>query len=675
MRGKLVCLIAVLTGGCGATGVNDDPGSPVPDAGSQPDAFVFPDAAVLPALRVDYADPDHGPFVGGTEVTLRGRGFAKGMIVTIGGKLVEEADLELIDGQRAVIKTPAGVPGQAELRVTAGAHETVRENAFLYEPIYLEPAFGSTTGGTYVRLRGIGTAFAETDLVTLDGKPLQNVSIVNGQELVGYTPDGIAGFADLRVLTADGELVAEGGFRYEASVTQFMGGMGGGPIDGSVSVNVIDAFTGDGVPLASVVLGDPATSPYQGVADLFGQITFSAPDLRGPVVLSAGHKKYETGMMVGFDARDVSIFIQPLPLPPEQIPPSGPFGPGREPGTVSGDVVFGGATGLGTTQWDLVPEPRTETEIKRTYVFTTQRDIFSGAVDPGPGGTIDYQSGQESWQYNIPVRSSAFALVAIAGLFDPRTNAFTPYAMGVLRNVLVGPDEDRVDLSINIDIPLDSGMKVVLADVPGVVPEGPDEYRINALIDLGGEGVIRLPGGRAVFNGQKSAIMTGLAPIGGAISDASYTIVAGSYTARKSSPYSVRILRGVRDLGKPVTIDGFVGVPRFTSPAPGGGSTDHRLVITPYGGGVAPTFYDHRLRRLDNGHPVWRVISRGNVTDVPLYDLSLLGLPPPTTHEDLFWTTYGVTVQGGNFDTFNYGHTNANTWSAYSYDSATVAFE
>ena len=84
-------------------------------------------------------------------------------------------------------------------------------------------------------------------------------------------------------------------------------------------------------------------------------------------------------------------------------------------------------------------------------------------------------------------------------------------------------------------------------------------------------------------------------------------------------------------------------------------------------------FWDHRLRRNDNYNPVWRVISRGSITDVPLFDLSILGLPE-MTDEELNWTVYGVAVPGGNFDTWNYAQTNSNTWSAYTYDSTDVSF-
>lgn len=689
-RGVGAILTTVVLAAC-STVTDDAPRPTVADArpGPSVDAEVFPDAAPLAPLRLDYADPDHGPFIGETEVTLRGRGFTEGMSVFIGGRKVDPTDLEVVDAHRAVIQTPAGSPGAASIRIVSGENEITEPDGFLYEPIYVEPRAGAIAGGTYVRVRGLGTNFQPGDVVTFDGKPMTGMSVVNAQELAGYTPAGVSGKADVHVVpAASGDLFAEDAFTYEVTVDPLYAGFGGGPIDGIVNVTLLDAYTDDGIAMGVVVIGDPATSTTYGITDPFGSVTLNADGLRGPINVAAGHPAYESGEMIGFDAKNVAMYLQPLP-DPQPMPPPGPFPPGRSPGRVSGDVVFGGSTGIGTTDWDLVPEPRTETERKRTYVFTTARDVFTATVDPGAGGIIDFFPGDTEWSYNIPVRSSAFALVAVSGLYEPDLDpdgagpqpkgVFTPYAMGVLRNVLVGPGETINNLSITINIPLDTGIKVVLPDAPSVVDGvgkpgvGPNEYRVNALIDLGGEGVIRLPGSRAVFSDKRSTILTGLAPIGLAISDASYTIAAGAYSLT-GQPYSIRIVRGVRDLAKPVVVDGFVGVPRAPDIMGDEGIVLGRRLRAPLeGGGLLPTWRQHRLWRIDNGNPVWRIFSRGDLDEVPLYDLTRFGLPAMTS-EKLLWAEYTAVLPGGDFNTFNYGQTNANYWSAYSYSTFVASF-
>src|SRR5262245_6289445 len=88
-------------------------GTPYPiDAatGPQPDGAPV-DADPDPELFIEYLDPDHGPYAGGTETLLRGRGFTEGMTVLVGGRMVDPVDLEFIDERRAIIHTPPGDPG------------------------------------------------------------------------------------------------------------------------------------------------------------------------------------------------------------------------------------------------------------------------------------------------------------------------------------------------------------------------------------------------------------------------------------------------------------------------------------------------------------------------------------------------------------------------------------
>jgi hypothetical protein len=131
----------------------------------------------------------------------------------------------------------------------------------------------------------------------------------------------------------------------------------------------------------------------------------------------------------------------------------------------------------------------------------------------------------------------------------------------------------------------------------------------------------------------------------------------------------------VRDLSKPVVIDGFIGVQRAVDPPDAGSSANRRLVVELEGGSGSPTFRHYRLIDLENGAPVWRVIARGDRDTIPLYSLQRFGLPPMATGRELYWSAYSVHIPGGNFDTFNYGQLNANYWSAYSIATFSVAFE
>src|SRR5262249_8787579 len=264
------------------------------------------------------ADPSHGPFVAGTEVTLRGRGFASGMTGSVGGHRGADVDLQVLDAHRAVIVTPPGTPGPTAIDGTSAVGQTIHPPGFNNHAVYLEPAPGSIPGGTFVKIRGLGTSFRPGVAVTFDGSPMTGIQILNPQELTGYTPPGEPGTVGIQIQNgADPTIEVADAFTYEATVNAAEGGFGGGPIDGTLNVTIIDDFTGNGIAMAYVVVGDPATAQFHGFADPFGQITFSGPGLGGQLTITAGHPKYESGAFVGFDARDATMFLDPLPPGPQ----------------------------------------------------------------------------------------------------------------------------------------------------------------------------------------------------------------------------------------------------------------------------------------------------------------------------------------------------------------------
>jgi hypothetical protein len=690
MKWLLAASMFVVATGC-SPGVSDNEGNPgggLVDGGPPGDGGAgLPDAASN-TLGIDYLDPPNGPYAGGATVIVHGRQFAGGMSVSVGGRAVDPTDIKVLDSHRVQIVTPPGDPGMVDVIATVNSISVTRANGYTYEAIYADPSKGAIAGGTYVRIRGRGTAFTDGDVAMIGGMLLVNQEIVNGTEIAGYTPGGIPGDADVVVISGGQTYTAKNGFTYEDTADAVFGGTSGGPINGAINVVIVDTYSGDGVPNAIVTVGDPATATLKGTTDAFGQVTLSTPGLHGPVTIVAGAKGWEQGAFVQFDAQNVTMFLTKMP-DPNAPPPTGPFPPGRANAHVEGDIVFGGLTGIGTTtSWPLVPEPRTPSEGKRTYVFATAVDIFSGNPDPGDGGTVDYVDGQSSWGYSIPVRPSAFALVAVAGLYDPTINPdatppgqFTPFAMGVKRNMLAGPGESLTNVPIVIDIPLDTSIYVQLGGTPALLPVpttgaivGPTEYHVNALVDLGGEGVVLLPGGHTVFSDKPSTILDGMAPLANEISDASYAFVVGTYTQGQSYPVSTRITRGTRDLSQPVVIDTFLPIPRLTDTMDMGGMLPDRHIRIGQETGPTgrPTIIEHRIFDA-NGIATWRIFGRGDQLDIPLYDLTTVGLPP-VSDTMLGLYTYEIYIPGGTFDEWNYGQLNANLWGAYSENIWGVGF-
>jgi hypothetical protein len=89
-------------------------------------------------LSVQSVSPGSGPAAGGTEVTIRGAGFAAGSAVTIGGRAAVDVAVRASDTITA--KTPASTTaGAADIAVTLNGRTGTLAGAFMYEVIMNTP--------------------------------------------------------------------------------------------------------------------------------------------------------------------------------------------------------------------------------------------------------------------------------------------------------------------------------------------------------------------------------------------------------------------------------------------------------------------------------------------------------------------------------------------------------
>jgi hypothetical protein len=684
-------IMMLLLASCAGGGSLQDGGVPA-DAGIPSDAFDLPDARNT-QFGIQFIDPDYGPFTGGTEILIRGIGFADGVDVKIGGRSVEPLDLEVVDQRRIHVVTPPGSPGLADVEVILGSDSALLPDAFRYEAITVAPDSGSVAGGTYVTIDGFGTDWNASTEVRFDGALMLSQTVVNEQRITGFTPPGTSGTADVSVTTASANEEARRAFTYLATADPFAGGMGGGPIDGQLNIVVVDAYTKNGVANAFVAVGDVATTPLKGRTDNLGQITFSQPGLSGPVTVTAAATNYESAMFVDFDSRDLTIFLRTPP-----VPQTGPFPPAPQIGRVLGHVLFGDAVSIGSSTWDLVPEPRRPGEIKRVYVTTTAPNMFSTSY--APSGFIDfsYDAQVTAWEFDIWARPSALAVVAIAGLYDPSldpsgqgVSGFQPFAMGVSRGILVGPGEDVMGVDVVVNIPLDTALNVGLEQPPLLnTPgwNGPTVYTVRPFLDFGGEGLIHMnknglpvppppelpPNIYDLPAGDTSILLSGLAPLTGGISDGSYGFIAGAYAPWGSNPYSVRIARGFTDIGLPLTIGDFLPMQRPIDPQPGLVATRQHLEFELEGPSTGQATFAYHLLAAQDGTQLWRILARGDVLDVDIPDLTAEGFPALPTFEDVQWSFWRITLPGTSFDQFTYRNLSSLYWSAYAADSHYVQF-
>lgn len=677
MRGGVIALLGFAA--CGG------PPSAPGDAGA-PDGAAGPDAPEQPeqptVLSVMSVEPDHGPFTGGTVAIVRGTNFDSPAVVYVGGRMVEPTYQTYVDPTRIQIVTPAGEPGPADVQVVLGDESAVREEAFTYDAFYVDPNRGSTAGGTVVSVVGQGTSFDDTTTVTVGGAPLADLEFVSATRMTGRTPPGEEGFADVEVATSEDMYGADGAFEYFSAVDPLFGGLGGGPIVGTLTVTVVDLMTDDFIEGAYVIVGDDETTPYQGLTDAEGKIVFSG-DFEPPVSVTAYAESaspcstYLPATIDSFDASEVLLFLASNPILSKEC--AGPPPGGILAGRVDGVIAFGGPTGVGSTDWSLVPEPGAG-QFRCAHAESTRWNHWTPNPDPGPEAWMIYDEGAEAtaWAFTLyPVRPGTMAVVAFAGHCvdgpDGLPVMTAAYAMGVQRGVVVGPG-DSVDADVIMDIQLDEEAEVSLDDPP---PQdatlGPTAYTLDVLMDLGGDGMLWLADARRTLAPSLPAATVGsLAPLAGpSLYDASYMFVASAATPRDlgggattpaspvegfdaflaSSPFSVRVERGVTGIASPVVIGSFMGVPAPVDPISGGTITDLHMEWLNAG---ATASLNQVLLVDSGGSLAWWAIIDGPVTEYDLPDLTAAGFAP-VPPQYMTWVIWEIHKPDYDFNLFTYG--------------------
>ena len=687
----LVALLAAMslaTGcECRGGGIDIPDAGPIPDAGIVEDAgqTTFSDSAIGRSdLSIERVVPSHGSFTGGNRVVLRGSGFTDAAQVTVGGRDVQPADHELIDPRRLSVVVPAGEVGPADVSVTVGDQTVTLAGGYTYDALKVDPERGSTSGGTFLTITGSGTSFADGDSVQLGRSDCTDVEVVSPTRITCRTPPASAGFVDVTVRRgADGsETVAVDAFQYYDTSDPFGGGLGGGAITGSINLTVINATTGMAVDGAFAIVGEDLSTEHQGLTDALGQITFSGPDLVGPLTIHVAKHCFERTSVVAFDASDVTVFLVPW-MDPMCGMGSGmpPPGRGRNGSFISGDLVWRGPNEYGPNPWSNVPEARAGWE-RVAYVYTTVYEIGFPNPDPASGSSIQRVieqlpvDGEEhlGYPYRIFARPAGLAVYALAGLEESSTGRFVPYVMGVARNVLAGPGETLFDVDIVMDIPLDHYVETELGVTPPAVRTGPDRYRLSAYLDLGGEGLVQ-----RIVNDQEFDVIRrrdasrGLRFVAepalqGSLVDVRYLVVSGWYTSEfDSQPYTVVVQNGVTAVDETVRMPDFLGIPEPVSPAYGERLPDDRMLRWSSAGGPDPDLHVILMVGGD-GNPAWRMFVPGSVREAPIPDLSTVPGLEDISSGSITWVVYAVKIPGFDFDSFTYAYLNDRYWSHYALD-------
>ena len=622
-----------------------------------PEAFTY-----LPDLEVTAVSPAMGPAAGGTQVTLFGKGFADGMIARVGplpctGVMVKNPT------ELAAV-TPPGSPGPSNVSVSFQGATATLEDAFEFEAkstdvIVSKPAGGAIAGGTFLRI--FGTGFGESAKVLVGGAEASDVTVHDSTLITAITPPGELGPADVIVTTANVQEELHAAFTYFDPASKY-GGTWGDAVDEAVNVTVLDMVTNDPVPGAFVVLTASADTPYQGVADELGQITFGGPGLFGRQVVTAAKANYTTASVIEFDATNVTLHLYPF------FPPSQGGGPGEifDDGAVSGRVTGLGkyvivppgkcankdTTGLtychpcvdaadcgGGDEAACIPigdeGPHCTTQCtnddscppgyvcaaavggsayclpvagkKEAFCAVSNTSIFEGAP-PLDSGTAVAGDGT----YLVDSRVGEVAIVCRGGYRDFDTGAFVPTVMGVARHLFVKSAEELPDQDVALDIPLDRTVELRLDDPPYEL-DGPNVLKVNAFLELGTDGIIPMASATGVAPDATYSLPGFPLILAGELYDASYAFFAGSYSgSAMQMPYSVTLHQGLTQVD------------------------DHAMLRRGPGGEwvALPSGLDQDLRSLWGTAPdaAWAVGDRGTIYR---YDGEAWGHQPILTKKDL----------------------------------------
>ncbi len=658
------------------------------DAGSDARVDVGTDARPTPAPTLVGVQPGHGSFLGGTEVTLRGSGFSEDAVVRFGGNLVQPRYTTFVDRNRITVRTPAGRPGEVDVAVEIAGRTATLPRGYRYDSFYVDPSLGPTTGGARVSIHGLGTHFRDGMRVTFDGAACTGL-MVTGPELAScLTPEHPDGRVEVAVDNSDEALHITEGYTYADSADSVGGGLSGGTLAGSITVTVLDAMTGDPVPSAFVFLNNEpgAVPPSAGQTGARGQVTLSPPMLHPPVTVTASERCHTTTTIQSFDARNATIYLQPLMIPGCGSPGM-PMGmPQRPvyPATISGELVWAGSNEFAPNPWSNIPEPRAGFR-RVAYVWVSRPDIFT--ADP-TGAALTAQrdqvleivvpgAGGRGYPFQLQARPAAVAVYALAGLENvvPAGSMtpvrFTPWVMGVARSVLGAPRAAIENVVIDMNIPLDHETPLEVAPLEGTDPDAPDQFHASAFIDLGGEGVIPMP--HATVTGLDSGAyrLSGLPAFNRNLADARLTVHArlasGTVTGPTAfqdtpAPCTGLVLSGITSPDETVRVRGWLGIPRMTTPETGARLPSDRTVRVALEGGSP----DLLLFTMQWTGSSWQHIAPGAERSFQYPDLSsLMGLSDLPSGSPLSLSLVGLRLNGFDFNRFTYTTIGPQYWSAY----------
>jgi len=495
-------------------------------------------------LSVAAFDP---PFLGtdGGRTTISGSGLKGSAVVTIGGKAATVASS---DGGKLAVNAPGGAPGKVDVEVVVDGRRVFIPGGFEYRSgkarIWgVNPGEGAQAGGRIMRIFGEGFE-ANTPAPRFGENKAEDVELIDDRLVIVRLPRGEVGNVNV---AADGFGTLAMALRYFDPTTRYTS-TSGGTIPEALNVTVVDYFNGDPVPNAFVILWDDLETPFQGLTDDRGQITFSDIAFGPNQMVTAGADEYTTGTICDFDARDATLRL--IPLNPSN-PGGGGGGGGVGPDPLPDSILEGRVTGI--DKYIITPPGDCQARLDRneapgvlcqpctqdadcggdgsrcttlgsqggrcSTACSTNADcpnhymcvgVGGGAVQCIPdagtrsarcqttvadiftGQTVALTPTDSDNDYSLQMQPGDYAVVCIGGYEDTVSHEFVATAMGVRRHVFASPGVTVDGQDINLDIPLSRDLRIRLDGAP-VGHIETERHTLQVFIDLGSDGVFQMP--------------------------------------------------------------------------------------------------------------------------------------------------------------------------------------
>jgi hypothetical protein len=682
-------LVLVLSGACIAvspTGIHlqtDDgldgggggPGLVVGDGG--PPANPPPEAGTPDPHAVIGANPSHGPFSGGQQVIVSGKGFTSAARVWFGPNEVDETTTVPVSPSQIQVVVPPGTAGPADLTVQDGTDASTSRTlpgGFVYDALYAVPDSGPVPGGTVIQIMGQGTQWDATTTVKIGQTPCTTLTLVSPTQITCTVPAGTAGSQTITAVTGSETILVLDAYTYADSTNGFKGGLSGAPLAGQLTVLVYDNYSGDAIPGAVVLAGSDVATALQTTTDMSGVAVLQDPSLDAPVTVTITGSCHSPISFVAEPVDTVTAYLDPVLTP---VCASGgdppPVGGGvADLGQVQGQLVWPMTGEFEKGGWSNVPAPIGKNERQTAYVFLASSDPTQVFQLPSPTTAITpLTAGDVGYGFTTDLYPGNVALYAVAGIENDTLSppTFTAYAMGAVIGVSVLPGVVTTPVYIPMDRALDQALTMTV-NPPAPGPDGPDRLDVTVAVTLGAAGnyAILPAGSQSPFLPVTGTLsFVGLPGLTGSLSGSAYVASASAVTGpTATAPMSVISAMRTTTTSQPLDATGFVGVPVLTTPATNTAWDGMHLATTFAQGGAAVDITVYNIVS-GNGLAHWLVAVPGGSQAVTLPDISALPGALPPGPIDI--SVYGGNIPGFDYATLLYLQLSPQGMSAYSLDN------